>query len=66
MRARVDSSGSGPTPACMLSTKCFTLLVAGIAQVTAGCEITNFKKNCAHVAQSISAAHGGRLFPRTR
>ncbi len=40
--------------------------VAGIAQVTAGCETTNFRKNCDHAAQPISAAHSGSGLPRTR
>ena len=53
-------SGRVPTPAAMLSVKCCTLLVAGMAQVTVGCEITNFNKNCAQLAQAISLAHGGR------
>jgi hypothetical protein len=59
MRARVLSSGKPPIPACMLSMRCSNLLVAGMAQVTAGCEITNLSKNCAHVAQPISLLHGG-------
>ena len=37
-----------------------TRLVAGIAQVTAGCEMMNFRRNCAQFAQSMSAAHWGK------
>ena len=32
---------------------CSTLDVAGIAQVTAGCEITNFRKNCDQALQPM-------------
>ena len=35
-------------------------LVAGIAQVTAGCETMNFSATCAQLSQSISAAQAGR------
>ena len=44
----------------MFSRMCATFDVAGIAQVTAGCETTNFRRTCAQLAQSISAAHPGR------
>ena len=40
--------------------------VAGMAQVTAGCETTNFRKTCAQFTQSISAAQPGSGFPCTR
>ena len=63
---RIASSGSRPYPAPMLSIRCLGLLVAGIAQVTAGCEMTYLRKNCAHDLQSNSAAHDGSFFPRTR
>src|SRR5262245_50470277 len=66
MRSRMSRFGRVPTPACMLSVRCCTLLVAGMAQVTAGWEITNFNKNCAQVAQPISLADGGRGLPCNR
>src|SRR5262249_61205737 len=34
--SRIFSSGSAPVPAFMLSTRCCTRLVAGVAQVAAG------------------------------
>ena len=59
MRARSVASGSRPWAACMLSRRCVTCEVAGIAQVMAVCEITNFSRTCAQLVQSISAAHAG-------
>ena len=43
----------------MFSPMWSTREVAGIAQVTAGCETMNLRKSCAQFAQSISAAHSG-------
>src|SRR5438874_2731855 len=62
MRVRVLASGSGPTPAPMLSSRCCGLFVAGMTHVTAGCDTIHFNKNCAHEWQSNSAAHAGSGF----
>ena len=59
MRRRIASSGRRPSAAPMFSRTWATLVVAGIAQVTAGCETMNFSRNCAQLAQSISAAQAG-------
>jgi hypothetical protein len=59
MRARSFASGIRPRSAPMFSSRWSTRLVAGIVQVTAGCEMMNFSRNCAQFAQSISPAHGG-------
>ena len=53
------ASGRRPVAAFMFSRTWATLVVAGIAQVTAGCEMMNFRTNCAQLVASISAAHGG-------
>src|SRR5262249_37991492 len=66
MRRRIEASGSGPVPACRLSTTCAARDVPGIAQVTAGCESIHLRKNCAQLEHSISAAHGGSSLPLTR
>ena len=44
---------------------CFTLEVAGIAQVTAGCETANLRKYWAQLAMPSSFAQGGNGFPLT-
>ena len=62
MRCRVLASGSRPTPAAILSSRCCGLSVAGITQVTAGCATIHFNKNCAQEWQSNSAAHAGNGF----
>ena len=49
----------------MFSRMWSTREVAGMAQVTAGCDTTNLRKNCAQLAQSISAAHPGSGLPAT-
>src|SRR5262245_42948245 len=59
MRARVLASGSRPTPAPMLSSRCLGSFVAGITQVTAGWDTIHFNKNCGQEWQSNSAVHGG-------
>ena len=59
MRARILASGIRPRSAAMFSSMWSTRRVAGMAQVTAGCEMTNFKRNCAQFVQSMSAAQGG-------
>src|SRR5688572_13732198 len=56
MRLRIASSGSLPDAAPMFSRTCATLLVAGMAHVTAGCATMNLRRNCAQFAQSISRA----------
>ena len=56
MRSRILASGIGPSPACRLSFMWFTREVAGMTHVTAGCEAMNLRKNCAQLAQPISAA----------
>ena len=43
MRFRKDGIGGFPKLAPMLSVMWRTLAVAGITQVTAGCETTNFR-----------------------
>ena len=43
----------------MFSCTWSTRVVAGMAQVTAGCETMNLSRNCAQLAQSISAAQPG-------
>jgi len=50
----------------MFSRRCATWEVAGIAQVTAGCETTNLRKYCAQFVQSNSAAQAGNGWPCTR
>ena len=60
MRARSAASGSAPRAAPMFCRTCATWLVAGIAQVTAGCETMNFSTTCAQPSQPISAAQPGR------
>ena len=60
-----DPAGCPPLPgwqeveAELPHIRCPTLLVAGMAQVTAGWETMNLSRNSAHVPQSISAAHSG-------
>src|SRR5438309_4895295 len=66
MRSRVASSGSEPTPAVMLSTRCSSRLVAGITQVTAGWARIHLRKNCAQLWQPNAAVHAGSAWPRTR
>src|SRR4029077_9800529 len=63
---RIFVSGNRPVPACILSSRCPRLLVAGIAQVTAGCAMIHFRKNCAQERQSNLAAQSGNGFDRTR
>ena len=65
MRFRIDGEGSLPKLAAMLSDMWRTFEVAGITQVTAGCETTNFRKNCPQLLQSNSWAHCGKAFPFT-
>ena len=62
MRARVLASGSLPNPAPMLSSRCCGLFVAGMTQVTAGCDTIHFNRNCAQEWQSNSAAQAGSGF----
>ena len=57
--------GMGPWSAAMFSRMCSTLDVAGMAQVTAGCETTNFRKNCDQAVQPISGAQSGSGLPST-
>ena len=59
MRWRIDASGRRPYAAFMFSRTWATLVVAGIALVTAGRETLNFYTSSAQLVQSISAAHGG-------
>ena len=66
MRRRIASSGRRPYAAPMFSRTWSTLVVAGIAQVTAGCETMNLSRNCAQFAQSISAAHARQRMARDR
>jgi len=66
IRARWPASGIGPPSAAMFSAMWATFEVAGIAHVTAGCETTNFRKNCDHAVQPISPAQSGSGFPATR
>src|SRR5690606_12764769 len=64
---RCAASGKRPRPACWLSSRCATVVVPGIAAVTAGCEMMYFRKNCAHVvAPNSAAAHSGTALPATR
>ena len=49
MRRRNASSGRRPYAEFMFSRTWATLVVAGIAQVTAGCETMNFSTNCAQL-----------------
>ena len=64
IRTRILASGKRPRSTAILSSICSTRLVAGIVQVTAGCEIMNFNRNCAHDVQSISTAPWGQRMPR--
>ena len=66
MRLRSAASGRRPVAALMFSRTWATRVVAGIAQVTAGCETMNFSTSWAQLAQSISAAHGGKRLPCQR
>jgi hypothetical protein len=66
MRRRVGSSGSRPRQAPMFSRMWSGFDVAGIAQVTAGCETMYFRKNWLQAVQSNSDAHSGRGRPCTR
>ena len=50
----------------MLSSKCRTLSVAGIAQVTAALPRIHLRRNCAHDLQSNSPAQSGSGLARTR
>ena len=59
MRSRIAASGIRPRAAPMFCRTCATWLVAGMAQVTAGCVTMNFSANCAQPSQSISAAQAG-------
>ena len=59
MRRRSAASGNGPTPAPMFSRMCATWLVAGMAQVTAGCETMNLSSTCGQPLHPISAAQPG-------
>jgi len=45
IRSRIAASGSLPTAALRLSTRCCGRLVPGIAQVTAGFATIHFRKN---------------------
>src|SRR2546425_225326 len=65
MRSRIAGSGSAPTPAFILSTRCWGWLVAGITQGTAGWARIHFRKNWAQLPQSNSAAPDGSGRPRT-
>jgi len=60
----MNGDGSLPKPAAMLSAMWRTLEVAGITQVTEGCEATNSRKNCPQLLQSNSLAH--RFFSNAR
>jgi len=51
MRCRSLASGMGPRPACRLSRMWLTRDVAGMTQVTAGCETMYLRKNCAQLSQ---------------
>ena len=59
MRRRVASSGKLPVPAAMFSRTWATWLVAGMTQVTAGCDTMNLRMNWAQLDAPISADHGG-------
>lgn len=59
IRVRIAASGSGPRQAAMLSERWSGFEVAGRATVTAGCEITHFRKYCDHVEIPTSAAKSG-------
>src|SRR5579872_2218083 len=60
IRRRSAASGTRPRPAPWLSSRWLILVEPGIAQVTAGCEMTYLRKNCAQLVTSMSAAQGGR------
>ena len=47
----------------LIAVACSGFAVAGITQVTAGCETMNFRKSCAH-DDANGAAHSGRRLPR--
>jgi len=53
---RIAASGIRPSLAPMFWSRWAGTLVAGIAQVTAGCAITHFRKNCAQFSQSIASS----------
>jgi hypothetical protein len=55
----------GPAHRGMFSNRCSGFVVAGIAQVTAGCEITHLRKNCAQVSIPNSLAKSGSGRPAT-
>ena len=59
MRSRRAASGIGPSPARMFWRRWSTREVAGIAQVTAGCETMNFSTSCAQPSQPSSPANPG-------
>ena len=65
MRLRIDAEGSAPKFAAMLSVMWCALEVAGITQVTAGCDTMNLRKNWPQLLQSNSRAHSGKAFPFT-
>ena len=59
MRLRRPSSGMRPWAAPRFSRTWSTRVVAGIAQVTAGCETMNLRTICAQLLQPISVAQPG-------
>ena len=61
MRRRIAASGMGPRAAAMFSSIWPTWDVAGMAQVTAGCDSTNFRKNCAQLRAPNSRPFGQRV-----
>ena len=56
IRVRIAASGMGAIPAWMLSCMCSGREVAGMTQVTAGCETMYFRNTCAQLVQPISFA----------
>jgi hypothetical protein len=58
---RMAASGTRPRAAAWLSSRCANLGEPGIAQVTAGCDITYLRKNWLQLDTSISAAQSGSL-----
>jgi len=56
IRSRIAASGIGPNPACTLSCMCSAREVAGMTQVTAGCETMYLRNTCAQLVQPISLA----------
>ena len=59
MRWRSAASGMGPRAAPRFCSTWSTRVVAGMAQLTAGCDTTNFSAACAQLSQQSSAAQAG-------